>query len=95
MKTVYYIAITRDDNREFLYSTEIYEKELSDEDYEYLRLDELNVAMYLAPEDSKIIVVSRSKECVDAFLTGISFEAHKEAEWNDMFDEFIAEKFQH
>ncbi len=95
MKTVYYIAITRDEKRNFLYSVDINEQELPDNEYKYLKLDEISIAMYLDPEDTKIIAVSRSKDHVDAFLTGISFEAHKEAEWNDMFDGFISEKFQH
>ena len=89
MIPVYYIAISRDEDREFLYSTEIMSQKLSDEEYKELKLDSENVVFYLDATENQIIAVSSLKECVEGFLTGVSWERYKEEEWDDMFDNYI------
>jgi hypothetical protein len=92
MKQVYYIAITRDENRDFLYSESIEPQEISKEDYSKYDAGKMPIIILRFPAEGKIIVMSRQKDYLECFLSGLALEQHKIEEWNEMYDEYIDSK---
>mgnify|MGYP003626074580 CR=1 FL=1 len=92
MDKLYYVAIERDDKREFIYTKEILEQtmdkmEVSKDISEYLDVKPL--VMIRDPSLERITVVSKDKQMIGCFCNGMSFEKHKYEEWDEMYNEYI------
>ena len=89
MKTIYYTCVTRDEERNFNYSTGIEIKHVEDEDYNEYKFDEKPLIILQQPLEHNIAVISYSAEHIECFRAGISFEQNKYDMWGEMYDKFI------
>lgn len=89
-ESLYCIEISRDEKRHILYS-KVCITHGPDLEYPKKILDENpNKAVLInCPTDNRMLIFSRDRHHLDAFLAGINFEQNKYDIWQKMYDDFI------